>query len=282
MLDGSCCVTGVASAPVSYAERLRALLQGVWDDMPGRVGFAAWHLDEHDAVLRHAERAVPAASTIKVLVLIAALRAVQAGRFGLDEDVPLPAPADRLGGFGVLRELTSVRQMSLRDLLTLMIVISDNTATNAVIDLVGHPALKHCATDIGCIRTAVHRRLADHPPAQPENLTCAADQARILHRLARAEALPADLTEYALEVLSRQQVRDRLPALLPDGASCWNKTGEQPGLRHDVGLIGSSGRPEVVIAVVVDQLADPRSRGNRGGPACEFIATLAAKAYEAL
>ncbi|WP_223838952.1 serine hydrolase [Saccharopolyspora pogona] len=262
---------------MGFAERLRAEL--AFDGLPGRAGFAAWDLDEQEPVLVDAEQVMHAASTIKVLIMIAALRAVQEGRIELDEYVELPA--ERVGGFGILRELPSVARISLRDLITLMIVISDNAATNAVIDAVGFEAIRDCAADLGCTATRVERRLMD-PNAHGRNETTALDQARVLDALARGAALPPELTEHALEVLSKQQVRDRLPALLPEGAQCWNKTGELLGLRHDVGLIGAD-RPRAVVAVLVDELTDERSRtGYRGGPACDVIAALGAAAYRAL
>ncbi|WP_093271267.1 serine hydrolase [Saccharopolyspora shandongensis] len=262
---------------VGFAERLRA--EAVFGGLPGRIGFAAWDLDEREPVLVDAERVVHAASTIKVLIMITALRAVREGRLGLDAEVELPA--ERAGGFGVLRELPSVTAISLRDLITLMIVISDNAATNAVIDAVGFEAIRACAADLGCTATQVQRRLMD-VNAPGRNETTALDQARVLAALAGGSALPPELTEHALDVLSRQQVRDRLPALLPDGAQCWNKTGELLGLRHDVGLIGDD-RPRAVVAVLVDELTDERSAASyRGGPACDAIASLGRAVHRAL
>ncbi|WP_263247925.1 serine hydrolase [Saccharopolyspora rosea] len=261
---------------MGFADRLRASLD--WSGFPGRVSFAAWDLDEREPVLHDAERVVHAASTIKVLTMIAALREVRDGRIALDTEVGLPA--ERAGGFGVLRELRGVHRLQLADLIALMIVISDNAATNAVIDVVGFDAIRACAEDLGCTATRVQRRLMDvHAPGRNE--TTALDQARVLDALATGAALPADLTRHALDVLSRQQVRDRLPARLPDGARCWNKTGELDGLRHDVGLLGPD-RPRAVVAVLVDGLDDELFRGVRGGPACAAIADLGRAAYAAL
>lgn len=270
---------------MGFAERLNASLPATDEGFSGRVGLAAWDLDEAEPVTRHARRPVAAASTIKVLILVAALRRVRDGRMARDSDVALPAREDRVGGFGILAELDSVDRLGLGDLLTLMIVLSDNAATNVVIDLVGFDEIEACAQDLGCTDTRVQRHLMDID-AQDEgldNITTALDQARVLDGLARSTALPGDLSEYALDLLSRQQVRDRLPALLPPSGECWNKTGEQLGVRHDVGLIGRAGRPRAVVAVLVDELTDPLScTGPRGGPACDLIATLGARVHAAL
>jgi beta-lactamase class A len=262
---------------VGFAERLGKTLD--WSGFPGRVGFAAWDLTEHEPVTWHAERVVHPASTIKVLILIAALRKVHRGGLTLNGELSLPALSGRARGSGVLWELADVRRMSLRDLLTLMIVISDNTATNLVIDAVGFTAINQCAVDLGCDATRIDRHLM----RSGGKSTSALDQARILDALVSGIALPAELTRCALSLLARQQVRDRLPALLPGGATSWNKTGELPGVRHDVGLIGSGTQPRVVVAVLVDELTDEYSRrAAHGGPACDRIAELGLLVHRAL
>lgn len=254
---------------MGFAERFRNDVLSL--PQPGRVAFAAWDLAEREPVLQDATRPVLAASTVKVLVMVAVLRQVEAGRLGLDTEVELPVR--RAGGSGVLRELRGVGALQVGDVLRLMIVISDNAATNALLDLVGFAAVGECADELGATGTAVVRRLMDvHAPGR--NVTTALDQARVLDALARGRALGREGTELALGVLARQQVRDRLPALLPEGARCWNKTGEVRGLRHDIGLIGDR-HPRVVIAVLVDELTDDRSHAaHGGGPACDFIAQL--------
>lgn len=264
---------------MTFAERLGASLQQAWETFPGQVNFAAWDLQEREPVLLGANREVHPASTIKVLIMITALREAHAGRVALDTSVALPA--ERTGGFGVLRELPSVHRVALADLITLMIVVSDNAATNAVIDIIGFDAIAECTAELGCERTRVERRLMDvHAPGR--NTTCALDQARVLDRLATERALPPELTRHALGVLARQQVRDRLPALLPASARCWNKTGEIRGARHDVALIGDD-RPRTVVAVLVDELTDEfSSRGSGRSAVYDHFADLGVRVYRAL
>lgn len=265
----------------SFAERLRERLPR---DCPGRLGFAAWHLDEKEPVLIGDSRPVDAASTIKILVMITALRAVQDATLRWASALPLPEPGERTGGTGVLRELRGIRSMELVDLITLMIVVSDNVATNTVIDAVGRAAVTDTAASLGCPDTQLQRHFNDTTAqvAGLDNVTTAEDQARILAALASGEALNPDSTRYALDVLARQQLRDRLPAYLPWGASCWNKTGEESCLRHDVGLVGTGETPEAVVAVLVDDLTDARSLGIRGGPAVDYIARCGEAVHSAL
>lgn len=265
---------------MGFADRLRLEWDGTQTDVPGRLGFAAWDLVEQEPVTLGADRPVHPASTIKVLVMIAALRRVRDGALSLDSELELPVPGARAAGSGVLHDLR-VRRLSLADMIMLMIVISDNAATNAVIDAVSTDVINECGAELGCRETVIERRLME-PNATGRLVSTALDQARVLSQLANGAALPPDLTEFALDVLARQQIRDRLPARLPESAWCWNKTGELLGVRHDVGLIGRH-RPRAVVAVLVDDLTDITSTtGYKGGPACDAIAELGLMVHRAL
>ncbi|ADV66740.1 serine hydrolase [Deinococcus maricopensis] len=213
-------------------------------------------------------RAFPAASTIKVPLLVHALQRVQAGALNLGARVPVPADA-RVPGAGVLHELDGGLAPTVRDLLTLMIVVSDNTATNLVIDLLGEAAFNAWLQAEGLRGTHLVGPLQRPPhlqnPAQrrgERNRTCADDQVTLLSRLARGELLNPELTALALDVLSRQQVRPILARHLPytvDGTlsvRVASKSGELRGVRHDVGVVWLP-RP-LVVAVLSEGGADAR------------------------
>lgn len=263
---------------VGFAGRLRTALDELRPELPGQLTLAAWDLREREAVTADAARPVQAASTIKTLVMVAALRRVAEGRLALDQPVDLPE--QRAGGSGVLRELPSASRLALDDLINLMIVVSDNAATNAVLDTAGFEAVAECARELGAHDTRVERRLMDHT-ANGSNTTTALDQARVLDALATGRALPQELSQHALNTLGRQQVRDRLPART-GRARVWNKTGELHGLRHDTALVGCD-EPRAVVAVLVDGLTDEKSTEDyRGGPGSEAIAALGEAVWNAL
>src|SRR5690554_1292957 len=97
-----------------------------------RIGLEAWPLANPPArVSVAATEPVPAASTIKLFILAALLDS-----HGLSGEIEL-RPGDQVGGSGVLNSLSAGRSWSVRDLATLMIIVSDNTATNVLIDLLG-------------------------------------------------------------------------------------------------------------------------------------------------
>jgi beta-lactamase class A len=208
-------------------------------------------------------RVVPAASTVKVPILVAVLRQMARGEVGLDDPVRLGDR--RVGGSGPLSALVSVTHLPVGELLDLMITLSDNDATNALLDLVGLAVVDSLCREVGMVDTSVRRRLMD-PQAVLEgrdNSTSAADLARVLVLLREGRLLPPAGTTLALEVLAQQQFLDGLPALLPQGVWHGNKTGELHGVRHDMMLVGAGGS-WASVAVTATGLADDVTGADRG------------------
>ena len=223
-------------------------------------------------------RVVPSASTIKVLLLVAALRRVAQGCSRLEDRLRLPAPADRVGGSGPLQALASVAELPLGELLELMVTLSDNDATNVVLDLVGLSAVDGLAAELGLPDTRLQRRMMDFEARRRgrENLTTARDLSALMALLRQEVALPAEQTGVALAVLARQQLRDGLPALLPPGTWCGNKTGELPGIRHDVALLERDERWAAVAVTTTGLEAGPVDRGATVWPAVAAVGAVVA------
>lgn len=234
----------------------------------GEVGLSVRALDGTALIALHAERVFPAASTIKVPLLVLALERAQSGHLDLDGRVVMQ-DADRVPGAGVLHELSGGLALTWRDVLTLMIVVSDNTATNLVIGALGVDRVNAWLDAGGYGHTRLVGKL-QLPPEQrnaaqrrgERNRTTAHEQTRILTRLARGELLDAEYTATALDILSRQQYRDligrRVPRR-PDGTLLYrlcSKSGELAGVHHDVGVLYTP-RP-LVVALLSEGGTDPR------------------------
>ncbi len=222
------------------------------------------------------ERVVPAASTVKVAVLVALLRS------GLPPDRPLPLPTTRVGGAGALASMPSVRELPARELARLMIVLSDNDATNALIaalDLLGtgRDALARVLAEAGTRHTVLERAMLDCAAVAQgrDNRTTAADLVALLVALRAGRLLDPAGTAAAVEVLRGQQSRDGLPAFLPPQVLVGAKSGMLPGLRHDLALLERADR-WVAVAVTATDLADgPVDRGT------DVLATFARIGAEA-
>lgn len=214
------------------------------------------------------DRVFPAASTIKVPLLVMALQAAQRGDLRLEDRVALQA-ADRVPGAGVLHELGAGLALSWQDVLTLMIIVSDNTATNLTIGQLGVDAVNRWLGAHGLNGTRLVGKLQLPPDQRNEaqrrgerNATTATDQARLLRLLLAGDLLDPPHTALALSILERQQYRDLIGRGVPadpDGEPLYrvaSKSGELTGVHHDVGVIFTP-RP-LVVALLSEGGRDPR------------------------
>lgn len=267
----------------------------------GRLGVAARQLGTDDEVSWHAEDRFRTASTVKVALLASVLARVRSGHLDLDRRVTLHA-SDLVGGAGVLNVVRPGLQPTLADLCTLMIVISDNTATNMLIDVLGGvEAANRAFTDLGFGEIVLHRRLAYPPPplvagprspnhcrgdgktkSRSDGLPGAfatatpASLCRLVGAIAEGTVVDREASELMFDTLSHQHfhtgiARSFLGLTEPGGVpEIWpavaNKTGEVPGCRAEVGVITFPGGTKTAYAVIADDLADttmtPLSEGN--------------------
>lgn len=235
---------------------------------PGEVGVLVTDLNGRTLYALNPDRGFPAASTIKVPLLVLALQEAQAGRLDLSERVTLRAE-DRVPGAGVLHELGPGLALTWEDLLTLMIIVSDNTATNRVIECLGVERVNAWLEQRGLPGTRLVGLLQLPPERQnaaqrrgERNRTTARDQVALLGALVRGEVLDAAHTARALSMLSRQQLRELLGRHVPRDANgelryrVASKSGELRGVHHDVGVLFTP-RP-LVAAVLSEGGLDPR------------------------
>ena len=160
---------------------------------------------------------MPAASLIKVPILVSLYRAVQEGRIRLDDRIAL-ADEHRFPGSGVLQHMASGVQMSVRDAAVIMIIISDNTATNMIADLVGRDYINETQRAMGLEKTTVYERWSERLVGLDVRKTwvsTAREMAVLLERVARHEAVSPEASEDMLRIMRRQDYRHELSRLLP-------------------------------------------------------------------
>lgn len=225
----------------------------------GVVAISLRHLEGDEAFDHRADEPFVAASTIKLPVLVALYDAAARGRVVLDARVPLRV-GDQVTGSGVLQLLSPGARLSLRDLAELMIVVSDNAATNMLLAHLGIPEINACLEAMGLRRTRVLRGLQIIPANSPGyNSVSAGELTSLLVAIARGKAVSWEASRRMVATLKRQQVNSALPALLPDpedvedaavGAiPAWelaHKTGSIPGHEHDSGILYLPGQTIVL------------------------------------
>lgn len=234
----------------------------------GEVGLLVTDFEGHELYAHAPDVVFPAASTIKVPLLLRALEQAGAGTLDLTERMTLRAE-DRVPGAGVLHELGPGLALSWQDVLTLMIVVSDNTATNLLIERLGEDDFNTWLREIGLRDTHLVGRLQLPPERQnaaqrrgERNRTTARDQVWLLLRLWHGEGLTAPMRALGLDILARQQLRDLIGRGVPADAAgqplyrVASKSGELMGVHHDVGLLWTP-RP-LVVALLSQGGSDPR------------------------
>ncbi|HWG85827.1 MAG TPA: serine hydrolase [Deinococcales bacterium] len=267
--------------------RISSILEREAAAFSGTVGVYARRLDRSGEALElNADESFPTASVVKLPLLVAALHRVQEGVLDLDGRYPL-TQIDQVTGSGVLHVLQPGLQPTLRDLLTLMIVVSDNTATNMVLDaLGGREPVNRVLSDWGFSATRVVGKLQlpweltnDDQKAGQLNSSTPRDTGRLLEKLWRRELLPGTATELALGILEGQQFNETIPRYLPPGTRALHKTGEITGVRNDAGIVLAG---DATYAVVLFSRGGSDHREHPDNEGVLALARIAAAIHEEL
>jgi beta-lactamase class A len=224
----------------------------------GAIGIAVKDFTNGDVLAVNADTIFPQASSIKVAVLIELLRQAQAGTLKLDERVEV-RKAQMVGGSGVLANFADgASSLSLHDLAVLMIVLSDNTATNILIDRVGMAKVNDTMAGLRLSQTRLERRMIDLDAERQgrENLSTPREMVTLYDLLFHGKALDEKHTALALEILKiPKDTETTLVHGLPPGVAIANKRGELDGVRCDSGIVLLDGRP-YAISVMTTYAAD--------------------------
>jgi beta-lactamase class A len=212
-------------------------------EFSGTIGFYALR-DDGLAFGYNQQETFPAASVIKLHLLIAALEQVQNGKLALETRIALPQE-EIVAGSGLLQKLEPGALLTLRDYLTLMIIVSDNTATNMVIDLLGGRETANQQLEawnlgqtrvVGKLMLPQHRKNPDQLAGKLAEIK-PLDVVQVLAALQMGRLLNPALTALALEILGKQEYTEMLARLLPEGVKTASKSGQIMGVRNDVGLV---------------------------------------------
>jgi beta-lactamase class A len=253
----------------------------------GKVALYAESLKTGRTASLAPDEPVKTASTIKMGILLDAAEQIRAGHASLDEKLVL-SHDNQVEGSGVLGQLDTPLALTLRDTLTLMVILSDNTATNMAIDRLGLAHINGTLRAAGLTQTYLYKKvyvpaIGPMPPDQPKfglGKTTAREMASVMKRVASCDlplgagtqVLPGDgpLCGVLLHMLRNQQDRDGIPRYLEyldtseHGSAIANKTGALDALRADVALISSKAGPIVIAAYTYDN-TDQRWNGDNEG-----------------
>lgn len=202
----------------------------------GEVSVVVKNLSENKWIFKYnEEKVLPSASTIKILIMVEAFRRIGLGEYRVDEKIKVDK-RNRVD-FSIISELDK-DEYSLMDLIIWMIIISDNTATNVLIDLLGYEEINKMGELLNCKATVLQRKMMDLEAVKlgKENLTTALDMALIMEAIYNKTILSEKSCNMMIEILKRQRHRDKLARYIVDDVILANKTGELDGINHDIGI----------------------------------------------
>jgi beta-lactamase class A len=238
---------------------------------------------------------VPSASTRKISIMMAALAAVHAGKLALDQKVTIDARYQD-NDSGTFQHLTPGFWITFRDALVMMIIVSDNTCTGTVVDLVGLETIQRWCESVGLTGTT-HRfgippRLGRDHTLEQVTTTTPRDSGVLLEMILQGTTDPAvarrlgstpELCHLGLDILTWQKLKTRLPSQLPLGTKVAHKTGTGSRGFMDAGIIYKGERPLCVLTIYTEHVPEALPDGTPGFTAAyQLMGRMARACYDRL
>lgn len=274
-----------AAEPSSgLADRIEALAAA----HKGKVAVAMKHLGTGETFFRNADDVMPTASLVKLPIMAEVYAQAEAGKVKLEDMVTL-SKDEMVPGSGILTDHFSPgARFSLRDAVHLMIVYSDNTATNLVLDKVGIRPVNEKMAALGLKETRINAKVfkgstTSVDPARTKQYglgsTTAREMLTLLELLNTGELVSADASKAMIEHLKKCEDKDKFPRFLPKGVTVAHKTGSVNESRTDAGLLMFKEGP-VALVVLTNQNADKSwTPDNAGNKLCADIARVVVQHY---
>ncbi len=245
-------------------EKLKATINDTDRALEGVLGVAVLDLTSGEQYLLHGDEVFPQASSIKIAVLAELYHQQQQADAGAPNkarllDLYTVRESDLVADSFIMGGLTSgVTKITNRDLATMMVAVSDNSATNVLIDRVGMENVDVLMDSLGLRNTRLRRKMMDLEAAKRgrENVSTPREMMTLLRELYLGKVLNPKLTDDMLKVLSTPK-ESALRRGLPDDVRAANKPGELEGVRADSGIIWAQNRP-FVLCVMTTYLRDAK------------------------
>ena len=246
---------------------LGAKLEAIAATHKGKIAIGVKDLAGGEEFFLRGDDVMPTASLIKLAVMVETFRLFETRKFNFDHKLTLTKD-DTVPGAGVLTDSFSPgATFSLLDAVRLMITVSDNTATNMVLDTITIPATNATMAKLGFPETRVNAKVfkGSTTSVDPERTrkyglgsTTAREMTGLLELIATRKAVSPTASDEMLGILKKNHDNEMLVRGLPTGTTFAHKTGAVTSARTDAGVLYFGGKPAVVVCVLTDENADKR------------------------
>lgn len=239
-------------------QKLQEELRSVDQGLDGVMGMAVKDLTSGETFFIHGDEIMPQASSIKIAVLADLYLQAQQGKLKLTEEYVV-RQEDLVSGSDIMLGLTPGQtRLTLRDLATMMIAVSDNSATNVLIRRVGMENVNSMLDSLGLHAMRLRRQMMDLKAAGEgrENVSTPREMMTLLETIYRGKLLNKEMTADFIKMLSTHKESSLLQGL-PDDVAAASKPGELEAVRNDSGIVLLKGRP-YILCVMTTYLRDEK------------------------
>jgi beta-lactamase class A len=232
-------------------KKLERRVEEIANRLDGVMGVAILDLTDGRILLHNAGRIFPAASSIKIAILLELYRQDHEARAGTKGKARLDGvytfdPKDLVEDSQIMAGLTpGVTRVTNHDLAQFMVAVSDNAAANVLIDRVGTQNVNATLRSLGLTKTMLRRKMMNIAAARrgDENVSTPQEMARLLEVIYKGKALNKELTDQLIKQLKTLKKDSYLSYELPTGVELADKPGTLDGVRTDSGIIFAKNRP---------------------------------------
>ena len=217
-------------------EKIIKLLEGC----SGKIGFYYKDLNTQNEIKYNEDVKFMAASIIKLPILIEALRRLESKDISDLEKIAITKYM-KVPSCGALTYMHDGIEVIIRDLCNLMIILSDNTATNVLIDRLGIDEINKTIKNLGLKNTILSRKMYDMESKKlgNENYFSLSDIAIILESIHNETLISQSVSKEIKTIMKEQQINHKIPYYIPEDVTILHKTGEADGITHDIGIVYS-------------------------------------------
>lgn len=248
------------AAPQTLDEKIQAELK----DFRGKVWIYAKNLDTGKDYALRADEQVRTASTIKLPIMTEVFHQIAQGKMNWTDEIIL-TKEKKAGGSGILGEFSDNTKLDLRSAVNLMIVVSDNSATNLILDKITADSVNDFMDTLGLKQTRSLRKIGGGGDSKANldarlklfgiGVSSPKDMVKLLEMLENGEVVSKEASAEMIAILRRQQYKDGIGRSLPDTLPSASKSGSLDRLRSDVGIIYTR-RGRIAMAITVDDMME--------------------------
>jgi len=253
---------------------LKQTIGGEIAKFKGDVGVVIKDLTMNWEISFNEDKLFPSASLVKIPIMASCFSAIRERKLKFENIVKLKL-TDKVSGSGILKNMHTGKELSIEELLELMITDSDNTATNVLIDQLGLDYLNMTFKSLGLKDTNLARKMMDFKSRSQgiENYTTAKDIALILEKIYRKDLINRDVSLECVRLLKQQKINGRISLYLPSEVTVAHKTGLERFVCHDAGIVYTC-KGNFLICVLTKHSRETTSRVAK-----KFIARIALITY---